>query len=71
MWRIGGHGGCGGQEDMVDVEDRRTWWMWRIGGHGNMEDRRTWWIWRTGGHGGYGGHEGHGDIEDMRGYAGI
>ncbi|MCB5873706.1 hypothetical protein LIR51_02480 [Blautia producta] len=34
MWRTGGHGGCGGQEDMVDVEDRRTWWMWRTGGHG-------------------------------------
>ena len=49
MWRTGGHGGCGGLEDMVDVEAKRTWWIWRTGGyggygghegHGDIEDMR-------------------------------
>ena len=38
MWRTGGHGGCGGQEDMVDMEDRRTWGYGGHGGYGGQED---------------------------------
>ena len=60
MWRTGGHGGCGGQEDMVDVEDRRTWGYGGQEDMGDMEDRRIW---------GYRGHEGI--CGDIREYGGI